>query len=64
MELVYIRILYEKIIHNRNVYYLIKKESVKWLKIQDIKNSKKKIKNCTIVLFKTICYKYIVIIFY
>jgi hypothetical protein len=29
MELVYIRILYEKIIHNRNVYYLIKKESVK-----------------------------------
>ena len=64
MKLVYIRILYEKIIHNRNVYYLIKKESVKWLKIQDIKNNKKKIKNGTIVFFKTICYKYIVIIFY
>ena len=64
MKLVYIRILYEKIIHNRNVYYLIKKESVKWLKIQAIKNNKKKIKNCTIVFFKTICYKYIVIIFY
>ena len=64
MKLVYIRILYEKIIHNRNVYYLIKKESVKWLKIQAIKNNKKKIKNGTIVFFKTICYKYIVIIFY
>ena len=24
----------------------------------------KKIKNCTIVIFKAICYKYIVIIFY
>ena len=64
MKLVYIRILYENIIHNRNVYYLIKKGSVKWLKIQDIKNNKKKIKNGTIVFFKTICYKYIVIIFY